>query len=45
MTFEEWATAQGISADDWELYEVIRTAYEDGWQAGEASALWEGTHA
>lgn len=42
MTFEEWARAHGVSPDDWELYEVMRSAYEDGWQACEAYALWEG---
>jgi hypothetical protein len=43
MTFEEWAQAHGISTENWERYEELRTVYEAGWQAREAYALWEET--
>jgi hypothetical protein len=41
VTFDEWAHAQGIVPDDWELYEVLRSAYEGGWAAHADAVLWE----
>ena len=41
MTFEEWAHLRGISPDDLELYEGLRSAYEGGWDAHAEAVLWE----